>query len=79
MKKIIQYIIVVISFISLHSCIEEFSPATTEFEDVIVIEATLTNKLENQKILLSRTFRIDNFKPNAEQNARVEVISDSDT
>ncbi len=79
MKKIVQHIFMVILFVSLQSCIEEFSPATTEFEDVIVIEATITNKLENQKILLSRTFRIDDFKPNAVQNARVEVISDSDT
>jgi hypothetical protein len=59
-------------FLTTTSCIEEFSPGTLSFEDAIVIEATITNELKQQKVLLSRTFRFEEeFKP--ERNASVEI------
>lgn len=79
MKKIYFYILTLFSISSLVSCIEEFSPATSEFEDVIVIEATLTNQFKHQKVLLSRTSRIDTVAINPVLGANVLVLTDSKT
>ncbi|MCF6222156.1 MAG: DUF4249 domain-containing protein [Flavobacteriaceae bacterium] len=44
------------------------------FEDVIVIEASITNEYKYQKIILSRTFRFEDEGPKAESNASVNII-----
>lgn len=77
MRKKISYILLLLSLLVVNSCIEEFNPATTEFEDSIVIEATLTNQLKFQKVLLSRTFKIDDFQLNPESGANVRIVSNS--
>ena len=59
------------------SCIEEFNAGTIEFEDAIVIEATITNEFSFQKILLSRTFRFEENGPQAESGAIIQVTSSS--
>jgi hypothetical protein len=75
MKKNISSILVVLFVLLLtNSCIEEFSPGTLSFEDAIVIEATVTNELKQQKILISRTFKFEE-KFIAETNAKVLITS----
>ena len=61
------------------SCIEEFNAGTIEFEDAIVIEASITNEFSFQKILLSRTFKFEENGPQAESGAIVQVTSSSNT
>ena len=42
------------------SCVEQIDLKTeTEFESVLVIEATITNEFKQQKVKLSRTFRLE--------------------
>jgi len=45
-----------ISFIT-NSCIEPFEFETIDFEDTLVIEATITNELKYHEINLTRTFK----------------------
>lgn len=61
------------------SCIEEFNAGTIEFEDAIVIEASITNEFSFQKILLSRTFRFEENGPQAESGAIIQVTSSSNS
>ena len=75
MKKSIVYIFIPLILFFLSSCIEEFDAATTEFDDIIVIEATVTNELKRQRILLSRTFRFEDNGPINETGATVEVMT----
>jgi Domain of unknown function (DUF4249) len=60
------------------SCVEEIEISTNaEFESLLVVEATISNELINQKVLLSRSMLLENgFNPIPESNATV-VIKDS--
>jgi len=76
-KKLKNIIVSVLSVYTLNSCLETFdfeSEVENTFESALVIEATLTNELKNQKILLSRTFQLDTVVPSPESNANVKVI-----
>jgi hypothetical protein len=78
MKRLV-YILGVISLLGGYSCIEEVDidtelQSSVDLDDILVVEATLTDKVEIQRVLLSRptplgadTVRIE------EQNARVVV------
>ena len=62
--------------LSLAGCTEEIDVEDEfNFEDVIVIEATLTNEKKIHQILISRSFRFDDEEPRAETNAQVQVIA----
>jgi hypothetical protein len=77
-KNIIIIIGLLLLLLPIKSCVEEFSPGTLSFEDAIVIEATITNELKHQKILISRTFRLEE-KFGSEPNALVQVSSGNET
>lgn len=75
-KKIFQ-IILIISI--CYSCVEEIelqSETSETFESLIVIEATITNELIQQEILLSRAFALDSSGSAPESNASVKVVDD---
>lgn len=59
-----------------NSCVEtfDFETEVETFESALVIEATITNELKSQEILLSRTFALDEDGPSPENNANVKVI-----
>tara|TARA_R110002073_G_scaffold108336_1_gene243306 strand:+ start:15745 stop:16929 length:1185 start_codon:yes stop_codon:yes gene_type:complete len=79
MKKITYSILLFLILASTNSCVEEFNAATVEFEDAIIIEATITNEFKHQKILLSRTHKFEEDGPSAETSATVLIISNSNT
>jgi len=55
-------------------CIDEIPIETvSEFESVLVVEATITNDFEQQEIKLSRSFALDSLGPPPEQSANVKV------
>ncbi len=58
------------------SCTEPYALQTNTFEDVIVIEATITNELKKQEIKITRTFQYEEREPSIETNATVYVIDD---
>ena len=60
----------------LNSCTEEIDIKTESFESALVIEATITNELKFQEVILSRTFMFEEDGPNPETNANVRIVSD---
>lgn len=51
--------LVLIFCLQFLGCIEEFIPENRSFEDLLVIEASITNEIKFQQIKLSRTFQFD--------------------
>jgi Domain of unknown function (DUF4249) len=72
------YKFVGIFFISVFtfSCVDPFDIATQTFENILVVEATITNELKYQEINLSRTFRLEEEGPFVERNAEVKITDD---
>lgn len=58
---------------SVISCIEPFEATFLDFESALVIEATITNELKQQRVFLSRTYEFEEEGPLAESNANVTV------
>lgn len=69
------FLIFTITF--LYNCIEPIAFDLDTFEDILVVEGTITDELKFQNIRLSRTFEFDALSPNSEDNAEVKII-DSD-
>ncbi|WP_420601954.1 DUF4249 domain-containing protein [Flagellimonas sp.] len=69
---------IIIGFISilLYGCIEPFEAEFVDFESALVIEATITNEIKQQQVVLSRTYRFEDEGPTAESNAIVSVSDD---
>ncbi|PWL38746.1 DUF4249 domain-containing protein [Flagellimonas aquimarina] len=72
-KKIPFIVIAACSMILTTSCIEDFEATFEDFESAIVVEATITDKLEQQRVFLTRTFEFEEDGPSAESNAMVRV------
>jgi len=80
MKKLVLPIfIVTLFFTAITSCTTPYNYKTTEFENAIVVEATITNELKKQEIKLSRTYRFEDEGPIFESGATVTVTDDSGT
>lgn len=63
-------------FIILFSCTEPYLLKTTNFEEALVIEATITNELKTQQIKLSKTYKLEENGPEFVENANVSVEDD---
>ncbi len=57
----------------LHSCIEPFETTFEDFESAIVVEATITDKMERQRVFLTRSYEFEEDGSSAESNANVTV------
>lgn len=58
------------------SCVEPIDLKSIDFEDVLIVEAIVTDEVKYQEIKISRTFSLDEFLPYEESNADV-IISDN--
>lgn len=67
------FLYVIINFCTI-GCTEPFDIGTETFEDILVIEAVLTDELKQHEIQLSRTFRLEEESFFGESNADVRVI-----
>ena len=80
MKTSIKYILLYFLTCLCYGCIEEIDLQTeAEFESVLVVEATVTNELKHQKVLVSRTYKLEEERLADESNAVVKVIGDGVT
>ncbi len=59
----------------IQSCVEPVEFETDTFESALVVEATITDELKQQEIMLSRTYRFEENEPGGETGARVRVIA----
>jgi len=81
MKQTYFISILLILNITLLSCVEEidFISETETFESALVIEATITNELKQQEIMLSRSYKFEAEGPSPESGAIVIIESDLGT
>jgi Domain of unknown function (DUF4249) len=70
MKKLLFLIIPIILCIK---CTEPYALQTNNFEDVIVIEATLTNEFKQHEIKISKSFKLEENNPKFESGAIVYI------
>ncbi|WP_219008081.1 DUF4249 domain-containing protein [Aquimarina litoralis] len=59
------------------SCVDPFEIETENFENILVINATITNELKTQEVLLTRTFKFEDDGPQSETGATVKIIDDT--
>lgn len=62
--------------LTLYNCRDPFDAETNDFESILVIEATITNELIKQEILLSRTYVLEEEETTLENNATVWIEDD---
>ncbi|MCL6265775.1 DUF4249 domain-containing protein [Flagellimonas myxillae] len=65
--------------VNLMGCIEPFEGEFVDFESALVIEATITNEVKNQQVILSRTYEFDADGPIAESGATVRLSAGGNT
>jgi hypothetical protein len=81
MKKNINNLLMIFICLSvLFCCVEPYDlKQEGGFDDLLVVEAVLTDEFKFQSIKLSRTYSLDNVNPVIEENAIVKVIEDETT
>lgn len=57
----------------MQGCTEPYALQTENFEDIIVVEATITNEYKNQEVKISRTYPLEETEPKFEKGATVFV------
>lgn len=78
-KPTYKSFVALLVLIVFNSCIEPFQATFVDFESALVIEATITNELKTQQVVLSRSYEFDADGPTAETGARVMVIGGGTT
>lgn len=74
MKKIILFrVILTLLLTSIFGCTTPYSYQNNEFEDLIVVEAILTNQFKYQTIKISRTYTLEESVPKFEKGAIVYI------
>jgi hypothetical protein len=58
------------------SCIEPFEGSVDSFEDILVINAIVTNELKRQEVTLTRSYRFEDDEPPQETGATVRITTD---
>jgi hypothetical protein len=71
--KRIKNILFYFLFLALANCTEPFPIGTIEFEDILVVESTITNELKRQEVKLSRTIDLTDLGQAIVDNAIVKV------
>ncbi len=72
-KKTFLISVLLLKVIFILGCVEEFQPNVETFEDILVVEATITNESKFQKVVLSRTFEF-NSEQRPENGADVSIV-----
>jgi len=79
MKKVIKYIFLVL-VTAVFNCVEELDVVTiveAGYEDTLVVEATITDEMKTQVILLSRAYRLEDVGPLPETDAQIQIVGDN--
>lgn len=66
---------ILVFFILNFACIEPYEGAVGSFEDVLVVNAILTNQLDYQEVKLSRSYRFEEDGPPLEVGATVSITT----
>ncbi|MDC8000552.1 DUF4249 domain-containing protein [Aequorivita todarodis] len=77
MKTKILYIAFVSIFFFQMGCTEPYEIETVDYENVLVVESTITDEVKPQIVKLSRTSSLENTDVLTENNATVTVVGDN--
>lgn len=75
-QKIKKSLLVIIILFNIYSCTEPYALQSNNYQNYLVVEATLTNGLKKQEVKLTRTYRLEENEPSIEENADVKVFGD---
>ncbi|MCM4154029.1 DUF4249 domain-containing protein [Arenibacter sp. N53] len=78
MKKI-KNILIYFILLLLIGCTEPFPIQDIDFEDILIVESTITNEMKQQRVKLSRTISLESFGQNIEKNAIVQIEDSNGT
>ena len=59
----------VLFLIVLFGCVEPYEGTVPDFDDVLVVNAIITNEYKRQEVDLTRSYRFGDNGPSAEKNA----------
>jgi len=77
MKKIDSSLYFIFILFFATSCVEPFDAATENFEDILVVEATITNEFKFQEVNLRRTFKLEDVGNMANETGATVLIKDN--
>jgi hypothetical protein len=75
-QKIKNIVLLLVILVTTNSCTEPYALQSTNYQNYLVVEATLTNGLKKQEVKLTRTYRLEENEPSIEQDANVKVFGD---
>lgn len=63
--------------IAIGGCVEPFEAETLSFENVLVIDARITDEFKKHEIILARSYPFENDNFEVESNANIQIIDDA--
>ena len=78
-KNKIDVLFLMLGFVVISGCTESFEIENDRIENFLVINATVTDKTSNQRILLSRTFGFQESEPIPEEGASIVILENNET
>ena len=76
-SKNTTYLYILLSFLLLQSCVEPFEIETENYENVLVVEAHISNEEKFHEVLLSRSFPLNFTGAFPEQGAHVSILDNA--
>ncbi len=74
--NLIQLLGIFLLMLASNACIDPIDVKTLTFEDVLVVDARITNEYKTHQIKLSNSYTFEEESPNPETNAQVVIIDD---
>lgn len=78
-KSVIRHLLLLISAMVINSCVEPYEFETETFENLLVVEALITDEVKTHEVRLTRTYELEKQIPAAETNAVVTITDDTGT
>lgn len=73
-QKIAHILVVTFILFETSSCTEPYALQSNNYQNHLVIEATITNGIKHQEVKLTRTYRLEENEPTIEENAIIKII-----
>ncbi|WP_299125631.1 DUF4249 domain-containing protein [uncultured Winogradskyella sp.] len=74
-KKKLRFVIALSVIVFNLSCVEPYEGDFGSFEDVLVVNAIITNELKRQEVTLTRSYRFEEEEPPFETDAEVSITT----
>ena len=77
LKSLLYCMTAILLVIIMHSCIEPYEGTVEGFDDVLVVNAVITNEFKKQEVRLNRSYRFEEEEPKVK--VEKESIKDEPT